>query len=538
MANTLPIVSVRPKTGPNSRNVLRTNAANELVVAVVGHVGSGTSTVCELLKGALELQEFDVVILKASSAIRDWGTRTNKNVPDKDVHDLRYAQRLQDLGDQMRLESGDNAAVAKSLVQKIRTTRAAKLGQELKSGDAAVPDGTRRAYILDSVRHPAEVFLLRNLYQTAFAMIGVVSDEESRIDRLTKKFENAGEAAARAFMQRDRKATESHGQRVEEAFHLSDYFLDNSAPRWKRDKKPNPDWTLPDQLSRFIKIVAYSEIVRPDIAETAMYAAAGAQRRSACLSRQVGAALVDRRGNLVATGTNEVPEAGGGVYGQAFERAPDQRCAYRESKFCSNTREQNYIREQIIETVESFLKDIPEFMRLEVPLEQILAEHRPNLEERLRRSRIGELLEFSRAVHAEMDAVLSAARTSVSLVGARMFVTTFPCHYCARHLVSAGIDEVQYIEPYPKSKALSLHEDSITVFPEQWEPPSRGGSKVLFRPFTGVAPRLYSRAFLKDRELKDPITGDLRIGDPDWGTPWDMTRLSYVQLEAELSKEG
>ena len=55
-----------------------------------------------------------------------------------------------------------------------------------------------------------------------------------------------------------------------------------------------------------------------------------------------------------------------------------------------------------------------------------------------------------------------------------MFVTTFPCHYCARHIVSAGIDEVQYIEPYPKSQAIGLHRDSIE--PEKvdyWIPPSK-----------------------------------------------------------------
>jgi deoxycytidylate deaminase len=57
------------------------------------------------------------------------------------------------------------------------------------------------------------------------------------------------------------------------------------------------------------------------MAETAMSHADGAARRSACLSRQVGAALVDARGGLVSTGANEVPRAGGGVYGER----PDER---------------------------------------------------------------------------------------------------------------------------------------------------------------------------------------------------------------------
>jgi deoxycytidylate deaminase len=168
---------------------------------------------------------------------------------------------------------------------------------------------------------------------------------------------------------------------------------------------------------------------------------------------------------------------------------------------------------------------------------QYVSQHRGELQERLRTSRIGGLIEFSRAIHAEMDALLSAARQGISPVGSRMFVTTFPCHSCARHLVGAGVDEVQYIEPYPKSKALSLHKDAITTDRESWRPPSQGGTKVLFRPFTGAAPSLYARAFLKERELKHPITGILRMADPDWGTPWDIKRSSYAQLEAELLKE-
>ncbi len=137
-----------------------------------------------------------------------------------------------------------------------------------------------------------------------------------------------------------------------------------------------------------------------------------------------------------------------------------------------------------------------------------------------------------------MDALFSAARTGVSLVGTRMFVTTFPCHYCARHIVAAGVDEVQYIEPYPKSKALNLHKDAIAIEHSGWKPPSSGGNRVLFRPFSGVAPQLYKRAFTKDRSLKDSETGAMRFRNPEWGTPWHLSRESYVQIETQLSEEA
>lgn len=71
------------------------------------------------------------------------------------------------------------------------------------------------------------------------------------------------------------------------------------------------EWTVNDNLSRLVKIITHTEIVRPSLSETAMYEAHAAGLRSACLSRQVGACLVDDKGNIVALGTNEVPKAGG-----------------------------------------------------------------------------------------------------------------------------------------------------------------------------------------------------------------------------------
>ncbi len=229
---------------------------------------------------------------------------------------------------------------------------------------------------------------------------------------------------------------------------------------------------------------------------------------------------------MVALGSNEVPRAGGGVYGGHDEGDDDlshrdHRCVYRPEKYCSNSREQRRIVDELVSELKA--AGVLETGRAD-EAQTILA-----------RSRIGGLLEFSRAVHAEMDALLSLARRGLEAVGTRVFVTTFPCHYCARHLVAAGVDEVQYIEPYPKSKALELHMDSIAVRSAGWEAPSCGGSKVLFRPFVGVAPRLYARVFTKIRELKND-DGNYEVASPEWAEPVHLGRVSYVELEARLSE--
>ena len=147
--------------------------------------------------------------------------------------------------------NGDNAAVARGLVREIRKVRHETSKRAENDDGLVLPDGMRRAYILDSLRHPAEVFLLRNLYQSAFALIGVVCEEDARIQRLTDKFVDAGRARAVNFMKRDSSAKEKHGQRVEKAFHLADYFIDNSVTQYigdPKDKVSHPEWSVSEQL--------------------------------------------------------------------------------------------------------------------------------------------------------------------------------------------------------------------------------------------------------------------------------------------------
>ncbi|MFD2579396.1 deaminase [Novosphingobium colocasiae] len=55
-------------------------------------------------------------------------------------------------------------------------------------------------------------------------------------------------------------------------------------------------------------------------------------------------------------------------------------------------------------------------------------------------------MNFSRSVHAEMEAIVSVARIGKgSTVESTLYTTTFPCHNCARHIVAAGITRVVFL---------------------------------------------------------------------------------------------
>lgn len=72
--------------------------------------------------------------------------------------------------------------------------------------------------------------------------------------------------------------------------------------------------------------------------------------------------------------------------------------------------------------------------------------------------------ELCRGVHAEQNAVVQAAYFGVSVNGATIYTTTFPCSMCAKILINAGIKEIVYNEGYidDLSKTL-LNETDVIV---------------------------------------------------------------------------
>ena len=143
-------------------------------------------------------------------------------------------------------------------------------------------------------------------------------------------------------------------------------------------------------------------------------------------------------------------------------------------------------------------------------------------------------------VHAEMDALLACARLGTSTLGATLYCTTFPCHNCAKHIVAAGLDRVVYVQPYPKSKALDFHEDSIVMNSQSLE---TGQNRVRFQPFVGIGPRRFFDLFSMqlssgyDLERKDPETGSTK----EWSIAKARLRVlmnpdSYIDLEAAAQR--
>ena len=68
----------------------------------------------------------------------------------------------------------------------------------------------------------------------------------------------------------------------------------------------------------------------------------------------------------------------------------------------------------------------------------------------------GELVTLNTVIHAELNAILHAARQGVSVKGATLYTTLSCCSQCSAMIAQAGIKRVVYKEEYRVRSGLNL----------------------------------------------------------------------------------
>lgn len=444
----------------------------EVVIALCGPMGTPLHDVAKTFQELLKSHDFgygDVEIIRLSSEIRRL----------KNLESEKSIETLIDAGNDLRKEYG-NAVLARLAIKKILLTRTlhqdqhdnALRGNDLegtKDPEVVMPRAPRKCcHIIDSIKNIDELSLLRSVYGDMLHVIGVYSPIEMRVDRLARIKGPTDEV--HRLIDRDSGEEVKNGQSVEDTFPRSDFFLRIDSTT---DSQRNT------RVRRFLELMLGTRIITPTVNERAMYAAYSAARNSACLSRQVGAAITNASGEMLATGWNDVPKAFGGLYHTVDQNSStddDRRCWNVDGGKCFNDEEKTVIANAMVDRL--------------ISTGLVDESKRPEAFEMIRKdSQLKSLIEFSRAVHAEMHALLTAGETKGGQIrGGKLYVTTYPCHSCARHLVAAGVTEVYFLEPYRKSLATRLHSDAITER-------ENDGGKVRVMPYDGVAPSRFLRFF-------------------------------------------
>lgn len=473
---------------------------SELVIGLVGPVGTELRKVCRILKERLS---------------RSFNYKVNEIYISKDIipvlvdlgdinfnrDEFKRINSLMDAGNKARKLSKDNSVLALGAAAKIGEGRSEKK-----------PYRGRVAYLINSLKRPEEVEKLRSIYEEGFFLIGVFSEEDQR-----RKYLNVDQRISddntSHLIERDTDENLEYGQRTRDTFHLSDFFVHINGGE---DKLKNDLW-------RVLDLSFGHPFTTPTFDEYAMFMAFAASLRSADLSRQVGA-VIAKDHDILSSGANDIPEYGGGLYWPSYDET--------SKKIIDKPNGRDYVRgyDSNKKETDNIIEDILSVLKFQET-------DKSSAISALQQSKIQNITEYGRAVHAEMEALLSCGRKNLSAVGATLYCTTFPCHNCAKHIISSGIKEVYYIEPYERSKAFTFHDDSISLGLS-----AKKDNTVSFKPFVGVGPRrffdLFSIKLGSGYPLKRKLENGRIVG---WKPDNSMLRIplqpfSYLERESTATK--
>jgi cytidine deaminase len=414
---------------------------SELVIGLVTPVGTNTEYLAKTVQGALSDCGYVAVVIKLSDLL------PIASAPLGECEDQRV-KRLIAAGNTFCEENEDAAAIARLAVRAIRTTRLQLLRQdEDKRPAKELVNRPRTAYILHSLKRTDEIELLREIYRGQFLLVGCQGTRRQRRVNLLRRNLSATsdeekEAIVEELMAIDAGDQGKFGQNVNGTYPRADFFLHSN--------------DLNKKIDRMVGLL-FGEPIEPTIGEYAMYVARASSARSLAASRKVGAAIVVDDA-VVATGYNDVP------HGQK----PD----VLEGKDTSEQFKRDSLRDTLAKLQDAGM--------LSAELSEIDDEAVTRAAQALERGELMSVIEYQRAVHAEARAIDDATVRGISPEGGTLYVTTYPCHLCYKHVLSARLKSVEYIEPYSKSRA-------VTMFPL--------GSENRLTPFAGVAPIRYMATF-------------------------------------------
>lgn len=250
----------------------------ELIIGVVSAVGTESKHVIEPLKDRLQGFGYIVEEIRVSSILPSF----------ESGNEYERIRHFMTAGDSLRDKSQNNAILASGVAKEIATKRLC--GSE------------KRAYIVNSLKHPSEVELLRKIYADGFYLVGIHADIKRRHKYLTDD-KACTQQQAEELIKIDEDESFDHGQKTRDTYHLADFFLNLGR---NNDQVKN-------MLQRFLELIFSHPYKNPTFDEFAMFMAFNSSVRSGDLSRQVGA-IISRERQIVATGANDVPQSGGGQY--------------------------------------------------------------------------------------------------------------------------------------------------------------------------------------------------------------------------------
>lgn len=296
--------------------------------------------------------------------------------------------------------------------------------------------------VIDSLKNPFEIVFFKERY-SAYYTFSIHSKDEIIRQRLKDLGFNYNEIEDihRKEQNIDKKDKQKgslesvkdfNSQNITECVQRSDIYIDNN-----NDKKD----TLYRQIFKYLSLIVHPGLITPNNDEIIMQLALTAKLNSGCISRQVGAVVLNKHGSVKSIGWNDVPEGQVSCLLRSHNELLNNSTSsvysiYEKTKFRENDKFK-YIfsikkENQYVESDEKGLNDSFCFKTIQNKID-------------------GDKNQvYTRSLHAEENAFLQASKFGNSeILGGELFTTASPCFLCAKKAYQLGIKRIVYIEAYP-----------------------------------------------------------------------------------------
>ncbi|MGD1046738.1 MAG: deaminase [Bacteroidota bacterium] len=281
-------------------------------------------------------------------------------------------------------------------------------------------------FVIDTFKNQYEIVYFKNMYSD-FYLIGIMRDKKNRDNDLSKilfsEDLNKIELRERAEVRPKKKENLSEwitSQDIDECLKKADMFIANEESKTKYYEH------LRFGIVKILTLVKKPGCVTPSQDERCIQLAMTAQLASGCISRQVGAVVLDKERRIIGVGWNDPPKT----------QIP---CALRTCEELIN---------EPTEEVFSEYERNPGFVNFVKSLNRgkksfCFRTELANFKNEDKKA------EYTRALHAEENALFQASRNvGGSLEGSTLYTTSSTCTLCAKKAYQLGVDRIVYIDEY------------------------------------------------------------------------------------------
>lgn len=359
----------------------------------------------------------------ATSMIRAYETAKDTYKGFKNSYALRelgdFIDKLQRHGDEIRrfgrvvarkapaIEAGNVFVLPRAIHRLLRAFVLAERGQR---------------FVIDTFKNPFEIEYFRR-HCNSFFLIGLLRDPDNRKTSLLEKLDAASVEAiekrekGKLF---DNDAERLTSQDIDECIRRSDMFIYN------QESKPRLFEHLKFGVIKLVTLTQSPGCVTPTLDERCMQLAMTVRLASGCISRQVGAVVVDKARRVCGLGWNDVPKG----------QVP---CALRTCGELTNAAVRRAFSDT--ESSQRFRDHIGRLAQVDEPY--CFRSEWSSLNE------VPKEAQYTRALHAEENALLQAiGQAGSSLHGATLYTTDRTCTLCAKKAYQLGLDRIVYIDEY------------------------------------------------------------------------------------------